>query len=377
MLHPDVALPLIYSRPICARISLAALRHNYLIAQRYADSGGAKAFAVVKANAYGHGLERAARALGPLAAGFAVLEISEAIKLRQAGCQQTIVLLEGFFANNDLAAIAAYGLTPVVHRLDQIEAIEAATAAGILPGAWPVFLKINTGMNRLGFTASNFAEAQQRVQSSTAFGEVTLMMHFAEADGGNGPADVDWQQTIWQSLTGAWAGSVSLANSAALLRHASAVQGTVRPGIMLYGASPFADQSAASLGLLPVMTLSSEIIGVQTIAAGDRVGYGGAFVAPQAGRIGVVACGYADGYPRHAPSGTPILVGGQRSRTVGRVSMDMLTCDLSDLPQAGVGTPVTLWGEGLPADEVATAAGTIAYELFCALAARVPVIETA
>lgn len=363
------------SRPIRATISLSALRHNYLIAKSYAAKGGARALAVVKANAYGHGIERAARALAEVADGFAVLEIGEAAALRGAGCQQTILMLEGFFSAADLADFARWRLTPVVHRLDQLAAIEAATVAGILPGTWPVFLKINSGMNRLGFTAATLPAALARVAASPAFGEVTLMSHFAEADGPQGAAGIDWQCQRWQGIVGDWSGAVSLANSATLLRHAAAVRGLVRPGIMLYGASPFADQDAASLGLLPVMSLRSEIIGVQDIAAGERVGYGGAFVAVRPMRIGVVACGYADGYPRHAPNGTPILVDGRRSATVGRVSMDMLACDLSDLPEAGVGSAVTLWGEGLPADEVAVAAGTIAYELFCALAPRVPVSE--
>jgi alanine racemase len=363
------------SRPIRVSISSAALRHNYLIAQTYAARGGAKAFAVVKANAYGHGIDRAVRVLGQLADGFAVLEIGEAIKLRAAGCQQPILMLEGFFAAADLAAFATYRLTPVVHRFDQLDAIEAATAAGLLPGAWPVFLKVNSGMNRLGFNAADLPEARRRVAASAAFGEVTLMMHFAEADGPRGEADIAGQRQRWQEMTGDWPGPVSMANSAALLRHPEVVAGVVRPGIMLYGASPFADQTAAALDLQPVMTLTSEIIGVQEIGVGEKVGYGGTFVAERPSRIGIVACGYADGYPRHAPSGTPILVGGQRSRTVGRVSMDMMACDLTDLPAAGVGSPVTLWGDGLPADEVATAAGTIAYELFCALAARVPVLE--
>lgn len=363
------------SRPIRATVSLPALRHNYLIAQRYAQAGGARALAVVKANAYGHGIARAARALAGIADGFAVLEVREAIALREAGCRQPIVLLEGFFSPDDLADFARWQLTPVLHRLDQLDAIEAATAAGILPGRWPVFLKINTGMNRLGFTAATLAIARQRVAASAAFGEVTLMSHFADADGGQGAADIDWQSERLLTLSGDWQGTLSLANSAALLRHPVAVCGWVRPGIMLYGASPFADQSAAALGLQPVMTLRSEIIGVQEIAAGERVGYACTFTADRPARIGVVACGYADGYPRHAGTGTPILVNGRRTRTLGRVSMDMLACDLTDLPEAGVGSPVTLWGEGLPADEVAAAAGTIAYELFCALAARVPVSE--
>ncbi|MDQ5942320.1 MAG: alanine racemase [Pseudomonadota bacterium] len=200
------------------------------------------------------------------------------------------------------------------------------------------------------------------------------MTHIAEADGdrlsGRG---IDWQFLAFAALAGEWRGPVSLANSAAILRHPKTARDWVRPGIMLYGGSPFADESADQLGLRPVMTLASEIIAVQAIATGERVGYGGTFVADREMRVGVVACGYADGYPRHAPTGTPVLVGGRRTRTLGRVSMDMLAVDLTDFREAGVGTPVTLWGEGLPADEVATAAGTISYELFCALAGRVPI----
>jgi alanine racemase len=203
------------------------------------------------------------------------------------------------------------------------------------------------------------------------------MAHFAEADGGRG---VDWQLERLAPFLAEWQGPVSLANSAAIVTRPDCHRDWVRPGIMLYGGSPFADVSAAELGLLPVMTLASEIIAVQKLQPGERVGYGGTFVAERPMRIGVVACGYADGYPRHAPGSnersTPLLVDGQRSRLVGRVSMDMLMCDLTDLPQAGVGSAVTLWGEGVPADEVATAAGTICYELFSALARRVPLRVT-
>jgi alanine racemase len=197
-------------------------------------------------------------------------------------------------------------------------------------------------------------------------------MHFAEADGARG---VDWQIERFQQMTEGWNLPVSLANSAAILRHPRTAHGWVRPGIILYGASPFADECAASFDLRPVMTLKSRILAVQEIRPGERVGYGGTFEATRPTRVGIVACGYADGYPRHAPSGTPILVDGRQTKTVGRVSMDMLACDLTDLPEAGVDSEVVLWGEGLPADEVAAAAGTISYELFCALARRVPVIE--
>jgi alanine racemase len=358
-------------RPIRARIDGAALRHNYQIAKNYAQ--GAKAWAVVKANAYGHGLLRVASALADVADGFALLDLEEAIALRQAGAEQPILLLEGFFDATDLAACAEYRLTPVIHRLDQLEMLRLAA----LPQGLPIYLKLNTGMNRLGFSPAQLPVVRRELATLTAVGPVTLMTHFAEADGGR---SIDWQLERFAAITESWsetsAFSASLANSAAILRHPHTARQWVRPGIMLYGGSPFADaadQSAASYDLRPVMTLESRILAVQEIAPGERVGYGGTFVAQRWTRVGIVACGYADGYPRHAPSGTPILVDERRTLTLGRVSMDMLACDLSDLPQSGVGSRVVLWGEGLPADEVAAAAGTISYELFCALAPRVPV----
>jgi alanine racemase len=198
------------------------------------------------------------------------------------------------------------------------------------------------------------------------------MTHFANADD---PRGIDWQLEIFRRANAGLDLPVSTANSAALLRYPEMTQGWSRPGIMLYGASPFAEHSAGELGLAPAMTLHSRIIALQNLEPGDTVGYGGAFTAEQRARIGVVACGYADGYPRHAGSGTPVLVNGRRTRTVGRVSMDMLCVDLTDLPGAGVGSPVVLWGEGMPVEEVAAAAGTVSYELLCALAQRVQVVE--
>ena len=357
-------------RPIEARIDLAALRHNYLVAKRRIAGQHAKAWAVVKADAYGHGLLRTAAALSDVVDGFALLDIEAAVALRDAGFRQPILLLEGFFDAADLAVCGEYGLIPSVHRSEQLQMIAAAA----LPQPLPIYLKLNTGMNRLGFTLAQLPAVRSALAQSTAIGAVTLMAHFAEADGERGVA---WQLETFNAMRALWpAGTpVSLANSAAILRHPQTAHDWVRPGIMLYGASPFADESATSFDLKPVMTLSSRILGVQQIAAGERVGYGGTFVAQRPTRLGIVACGYADGYPRHATSGTPILVAGQRTTTLGRVSMDMLACDLTDLPAAGVDSPVVLWGEGLPADEVAAAAGTISYEVFCALARRVKVIE--
>jgi alanine racemase len=357
-------------RPIRARIDLAALRHNYLVAKNLVSTPphAAKAWAVVKANAYGHGLLRAAAALGEVADGFALLDIAEAVALREAGIRQPILLLEGFFDAADLSACAEYSLTPAIHRLDQLDLLRDAA----LPVRLPIYLKLNTGMNRLGFTLAQLPAVRHELAVSPAVGAITLMSHFAEADSERGIA---WQLERFDRMSEGWTCPVSQANSAAILRYPETAHDWVRPGIMLYGASPFADASAERFGLRPVMTLESRILAVQEIGVGERVGYGGLFVAERPTRVGVVACGYADGYPRHAPSGTPILVDGQRSRTLGRVSMDMMACDLTDLPQAGVGSPVVLWGEGLPADEVAAAAGTISYELFCALARRVPVVE--
>jgi alanine racemase len=365
-------------RPIEARIDLAALLHNYRVARRHASSEApaAKAWAVVKANAYGHGLLRAAAALGEVADGFALLDLEEAVSLRDAGIRQPILLLEGFFEMADLPVCAEYELSVVVHRLEQLQMLR--DAALLLP----IYLKFDTGMHRLGLSSEQLPAVRRELaalKTASALGPVTLMTHFAEADASGGERCITWQLERLAQITAAWPETttwpISLANSAAILRYPQTAEAWVRPGIMLYGGSPFADQDAASFDLKPVMTLRSRIIAVQEIAVGERVGYGGTFVAQRPTRVGVVACGYADAYPRHAPSGTPIVVAGRRTQTLGRVSMDMLACDLTDLPAAGVDSPVVLWGEGLPADEVAAAAGTISYELFCALARRVPVVE--
>jgi len=356
------------SRPIRARIAPQAIRHNYRLAKQHAPRS--RAWAVIKANAYGHGQWRAVDALRDEADGFAMLECENAVALREAGITQPILLLEGIFSARDARAVVEHRLTTVVHCPEQLELL---VRNGHFSAPVAVCLKLNTGMNRLGFTAQTLPKALDILRQLPV--DITLMTHFAEADGERGVA---WQMERFRALAGDWKGPVSLGNSAAVLRHPEAHGDWVRPGIMLYGASPFAEQSAAELGLQPAMTLESAILGVQELAPGERVGYGGTFTAERPMRIGVVACGYADGYPRHAPTGTPIAVMGRRTRIVGRVSMDMLACDLTDIPAAGIGAPVTLWGRGLagevPADEVAAAAGTIAYELFCAVAPRVPVV---
>jgi alanine racemase len=349
-------------RPIQAHIDLSALQNNLRVARRLAPS---RIMAVIKANAYGHGLLRVAEALGE-AEGLAMLDVRDAIALREAGLRQTILLLEGFFAADELPLIAEYELTSVIHSTQQLAMLDAYPRRKTLH----VWLKINTGMNRLGFTPEQVPAVMEKLKSHPAVREVTLMTHFSHADEPEGVAE---QLERFKGLTAAYRAPRSLANSAALLRYPSTHSEWVRPGIMLYGASPFADTSAQQFGLRPVMTLSSEIISVRELKAGDRVGYAGLFRADNTMRIGTVACGYADGYPRHAPTGTPILVNGQRTRTLGRVSMDMLCVDLSGSPDADVGSRVTLWGAGLPVEEVASSAGTVSYELMCALTARVPI----
>ena len=354
-------------RPIRATISAGALSHNLLVAKAYAK--GAKLWAVIKANAYGHGVERAARALDA-ADGFAVLDFQEAVRLRDAGVTKPILMLEGFFKPVDLPLLHQYDLTPVIHNTGQVEMLRAAP----LPGEIDVYLKVNSGMNRLGFGAESLRPAYNALRMHPQVRNVTLMTHFADADGASGiQGQLDW----FNGLAEGFEAPRSLANSAALIRFPEARGDSVRPGIMLYGCSPFAGRTAESLNLKPAMTLSSEVIATQRLHAGERIGYGFSYEAAGEMAIGVVACGYADGYPRHAPSGTPVLVNGRRTRTVGRVSMDMICVDISGIPGAGIGSAVTLWGEGLSADEVAAAAGTLSYELLCALAPRVPVAEAA
>lgn len=363
------------ARPLRARFNPAALRHNHAIARQHA--GTAKLWSVVKANAYGHGLLRVAQALQDVADGFALIEIEGAIALREAGIRQPILLLEGFYGAAELSLFARWQLTPALHSLAQVEALVAAR----LPQRLPVYLKLNTGMNRLGLNARELRIALEKLATAECTSAITLMTHFACADEAAGIAG---QMEELRSMTAAMHLPLSLANSAALLRFPETVAGEgnwARPGIMLYGASPFpALKTAAELDLKPVMTLEADIFAMRDLIAGDAVGYGGSFVADKPMRIGILACGYADGYPRHAPSGTRVMVAGQATRILGRVSMDKMCIDLTGLEKVGVGATAILWGgdgkSGVPADEAAAAAGTIAYELFCGLAPRVPVIES-
>jgi len=353
-------------RPIRVRIDSAALRHNLGAARRRAPRS--RICAVVKANAYGHGLARAARAFAA-AEGLALIELEAALELRRAGERRAMLLLQGFFSPDELEPIATHALTAVVHHPEQLAMLEKAR----LPKRIAVVAKLNTGMNRLGFPAEDLRGVLDRLRDCPGVSVIALMTHFADADGKRG---VRWQLERFEAASAGVDLPRSLANSAALLRYPDTHKDWVRPGIMLYGCSPFPDESAEKLGLKPAMTLMSELIAVKELRPGDSVGYGCTFTADAPMRVGIVACGYADGYPRHAPTGTPILVCGRRTRTLGRVAMDMLFADLTGIPEAAVGSPVTLWGEGLSADEVAASAGTVSYELLCALTPRVPVAET-
>jgi alanine racemase len=363
-------------RPIQASIHTSALRHNVNRARQAAPD--ARVWAVVKANAYGHGIERAFEGLRG-ADGFALIDLDEAGRVRRLGWRGPILLLEGVFEPRDLELCSRLDLWHAVHCDEQIDML--ATHKTHQPHR--VFLKMNSGMNRLGFTPQRYRAAWTRLNALPQVDEISLMTHFSDADG---PRGIAHQLEVFQSVTQDLPGERTLANSAATLRHAAdpRVRGDwVRPGIAVYGSAPdFPEHTAAHWELRPTMTLASRIIGVQQLAPGDSVGYGSNFRADAPMRIGTVACGYADGYPRLCPTGTPVLVDGVRTRTLGRVSMDMIAVDLTPVPAAGFGSEVTLWGRAadgtvLPIDEVAATAGTVGYELMCALAPRVPVVVTA
>lgn len=351
-------------RPISASLNLSALQHNLNIVRGYAKT--AKIWSVVKANAYGHGLARIWQGLAATD-GFALLDLNEAVLLREQGWQGPILLLEGFFQPQDLKVLDHYRLTTAVHSDWQLEAIKTARLSTPLN----IYLKLNSGMNRLGFPIGQVDAVWQWAKSLSNVAEVTLMSHFANADNHIG---AQTQFSVIQQASEHLTATRCFANSAAILRNPETHYDWVRPGIILYGASPSGDTAdIAGIGLRPVMNLNSEIIAVQSLSSGHSVGYGSRYTASGAQRIGVVACGYADGYPRLAPSGTPIRVDGLLTHTVGAISMDMLTVDLTACPHAQIGSKVEIWGENLPIDNVAKAAGTVGYELMCALASRVPV----
>jgi alanine racemase len=322
--------------------------------------------AVVKANAYGHGLTWTAGVLHD-ADAFAVASAEEGMQLRRVGVLKPICLLEGFFSADEIPLLARHRLSPVIHHEAQLAMLEAAADAGGLS----VWLKVDSGMHRLGFAPETFAATYARLKACAAVQEIRLLSHFANADDiadAATPAQIERFEAVRRQVSS----EASLANSAGILAWPASHHHWVRPGIMLYGSSPLAGRSAESLGLEPVMTLTTALIAVHQRCKDDPIGYGGDFRCPQDMPVGVAAIGYGDGYPRHAPPGTPVLVNGQRVPLIGRVSMDMITLDLRSQPQARAGDPVVLWGAGLPVDEIATHAGTISYELLCHVAERIP-----
>lgn len=351
-------------RPIVVEILPDAIRRNLRYSAQLAP--GAKVWAVVKANAYGHGIERIFPALAD-ADGIALLDLNEAIRIRELGWKKPVLLLEGFFEPRDIELVDRHQLTVAIQCEEQLQLLAAASD---MTRPVDIQLKMNSGMNRLGFRPEAYLAAWKRASSMIEVGHIGLMSHFANADN----HDIEWQMRAFDSATVSIPGERTLANSAAVLWHPAAHRDWIRPGIVLYGASPSGKANdIAGSPLRASMRLLSKLIGIQELKRGETIGYGRHFKAGSDMRIGVVACGYADGYPRHAPTGTPIMVDGVLTHTVGRVSMDMLTIDLTPCPAAQIGSTVELWGDRIKIDDVAAAAGTIGYELMCAVAPRVPV----
>ena len=341
-------------RPARALIDLDALRHNYALARR---RHGARALAVIKANAYGHGAVPCARALEADADGFAVAIIEEAVELRRAGITRPILVLEGVFEASELELVEKHDLWIVVHHGEQVRMLETTRIERPIS----VWLKINSGMNRAGFQPEEARQMWQCLDDAEAVGEVALMTHLARADEPH-VVTTDEQIAIFDTATRELPGQRSLTNSAGILGWPAACRDWARPGILLYGADPMPGDPN---GLQPVMTLESRVISVRELPAGAPIGYGARFHTERPTRVGLVAIGYADGYPRSTPDGTPVAVDGIRTRLIGRVSMDMLTIDLTDIPESGPGSVVELWGRNIPVKRVAEAAGTISYELLC------------
>lgn len=352
-------------RPLVATVDLAALRHNYQLAKQCAP--GRKAFAVVKANAYGHGAAAAVECLRDLADGFAVASLEEAEQVRLVDASARLLLLEGCFEPSEYVAAAELGLDVAVQGQAQLDALLAA----VIERPLNLWLKLDSGMHRLGFSVDALRRAHARLQSAPQVAELNLMSHFACADERGHPLN-EAQLDEFAGLLDLAFDHRSFANSAAVLTMPAAYMDWLRPGIMLYGATPFAELSAEALGLKPVMTLTASIIAIREVPAGDSVGYGAGWVARRPSRIATVSCGYADGYPRTVPAGTCVAIRGQRLPLAGRVSMDMLAVDITDLPQAVLGDAVELWGNEIPIDELAQACGTIGYELLTKVTQRAP-----
>lgn len=351
-----------------AVINPDAVQHNLSQVRQFAPN--AKVMAVIKANAYGHGLLRMAKALQQ-ADAFAVARVDEGIRLRRAGFDKRIVVLEGFTGLLELQALLQYQMDVVVHSSTQLDILELSHPSNCCV----IWLKLDTGMNRLGFKSNEVDSAYQRLNRCAAVKKpINLMTHFACADDVNDPQTLK-QISVFNETVDRYLGERSLANSAGILGWEQSLSDWVRPGIMLYGISPFSDSTGPQLGLKPVMALYSQLIAVKPIGVGEAVGYGGSWLCKAPTTLGVVAIGYGDGYPRHAKIGTPVLVNGIRVPLIGRVSMDMMTVDLGVHSQAKPGNPVTLWGDDLPVEEIAYWADTIPYTLVCGVTRRVRIIE--
>lgn len=361
------------SRVTRATINLAALKHNLAVVNKAASPQ--KIMAVIKADAYGHGMARVAQALLDVLTmqdAFAVASIDEAVMLRAVGITNSIVVLEGFNSSADLDLIQQHDLTVVVHHISQVILLELHAELASNIKCW---LKIDTGMHRLGFAPDDVKKMYQRLLNTGVDTEIGLMTHLANADD-RGDAKSEQQIELFNHIVSGNPAETSLANSAAILGWPTAHGHWVRPGIMLYGVNPFInsnedDTARLETGLKPVMTLSAALIAVNKISKDETIGYGSTWQCPEDMLVGVVSIGYGDGYPRHAPSGTPVLVNGKRVALIGRVSMDMIMLDLREQSDAKVGDEVILWGEGLPVEEIAAAASTIGYELLCGVTKRV------
>lgn len=350
------------SRRAHATVDAAALRHNLARVREYA--WGRRVIAAIKADAYGHGALHAAAALAE-ADAFAVATVDEALQLRWAGVRHPLVVLSAALDTDDLAACGEHDLQPVIHDAVQLEALTGYGSRELT-----VWFKLDTGMHRLGFPAEDAPALYRRLREATDARLAGWMTHLACADDPADPA-TDAQIRRFHAALLELPGERSIANSAGIVSWPESHADNVRPGIMLYGASPLVGREGPEFDLRPVMTLTAPLIARKQVVAGAPIGYGATWRAPEDMPIGVIAIGYGDGYPRHTRNGTPVLLRGRRVPLVGRVSMDLINVDLRDCPEAEVGDTAVLWGEGLPADEIARAAGTIAYELFCRLTSRV------
>ncbi len=352
----------------CAIIDRSALRSNLARVRQLAPAS--RVLAVIKANGYGHGSVRVAQALAE-ADAFAVACIAEARELRASSIYQPLLLLEGVYTEKELQWATLNRCECVVHSPEQVQLLETVRTEWPIP----VWLKIDSGMHRLGIAPNETAQIAARLANCETVATLRLMTHLASADERDSDATVSQLEVFDRAVTGQTE-EHSIANSAAVMAWPRSHRQWVRPGIMLYGASPFPDTDGEAIDLQPVMTLGTKLIAIQARRRGDAIGYGGTYICPEDMAVGIAAIGYGDGYPRHAPSGTPVLVNGRRAALIGRVSMDMICLDLRGRPEARIGDPVTVWGAGLPVDEIARHAGTISYELLCGVSQRVEISDT-